>query len=145
MMEEVRTSETSVNNHFTRQYNPEDRSEHHTHRRENLKSYLQTTLHHKPEDQHWLHYHHENFNIRWYSLLWNILLFEEDHNYVRTKLTISENTLVTNRISLGWRKLYTENFCNSVEIILYVVVSGEYTAWLWDTKTLHFNGETLEW
>jgi hypothetical protein len=30
MMEAVRTSETSVDNHFTRQYNPEDSSEHHT-------------------------------------------------------------------------------------------------------------------
>jgi hypothetical protein len=29
MMEAVRTSETSVDNHFTRQYNPEDNSEHH--------------------------------------------------------------------------------------------------------------------
>jgi hypothetical protein len=37
MMEAVRTSETSVDNHFTRQYNPEDNSEHHTRRRENLK------------------------------------------------------------------------------------------------------------
>jgi hypothetical protein len=40
MMEAVRTSETSVDNHFTRQYNPEDSSEHHTRRRENLKSHL---------------------------------------------------------------------------------------------------------
>jgi hypothetical protein len=38
MMEAVRTSETSVDNHFTRQYIPEDNSEHHTSRRENLKS-----------------------------------------------------------------------------------------------------------
>jgi hypothetical protein len=38
MMEAVRTSETSVDNHFTRQYNPEDSSEHDTRRRENLKS-----------------------------------------------------------------------------------------------------------
>jgi hypothetical protein len=38
MMEAVRTSETS-DNHFTRQYNPEDSSEHHTRRRENLKSH----------------------------------------------------------------------------------------------------------
>jgi hypothetical protein len=38
MMEAVRTSETSVDNRFTRQYNPEDSSEHHTRRRENLKS-----------------------------------------------------------------------------------------------------------
>jgi hypothetical protein len=37
MREAVRTSETSVDNHFTQQYNPEDSSEHHTHRRENLK------------------------------------------------------------------------------------------------------------
>jgi hypothetical protein len=37
MMEAVRTSETSVDNHFTRQYNPEDSSEHHTRCRENLK------------------------------------------------------------------------------------------------------------
>jgi hypothetical protein len=39
MIEAVRTSETSVDNHFTRQYNPEDSSEHHTRRRENLKSH----------------------------------------------------------------------------------------------------------
>jgi hypothetical protein len=32
MMEAVRTSETSVDNHFTRQYNPEDSSEHHQER-----------------------------------------------------------------------------------------------------------------
>jgi hypothetical protein len=40
MMEAVRTSETSVDNHFTRQYNPGDSSEHHTRRRENLKSHM---------------------------------------------------------------------------------------------------------
>jgi hypothetical protein len=34
------TGETSVDNHFTRQYNPEDSSEHHTRRRENLKSHI---------------------------------------------------------------------------------------------------------
>jgi hypothetical protein len=39
MMEAVRTSETSVDNHFTLQYIPEDNSEHHTRRRENLKSH----------------------------------------------------------------------------------------------------------
>jgi hypothetical protein len=39
MMEAVRTSETSVDNHFKRQYNPEDNSEHYTRRRENLKSH----------------------------------------------------------------------------------------------------------
>jgi hypothetical protein len=40
MMEAVCTSETSVDTHFTRQYEyiPEDNSEHHTRRRENLKS-----------------------------------------------------------------------------------------------------------
>jgi hypothetical protein len=38
MMEAVRTSETSVDNHSTRQYNPEDSSEHHTRRRENLRN-----------------------------------------------------------------------------------------------------------
>jgi hypothetical protein len=38
-MEAVRTSETSVDNNFTRQYIPEDKSEHHTRRRENLKSH----------------------------------------------------------------------------------------------------------
>jgi hypothetical protein len=40
MMEAVRTSETSVDNYFTRQYIPEDSSEHHTRRRENLKSHI---------------------------------------------------------------------------------------------------------
>jgi hypothetical protein len=44
MMVAVRTSETSVDNHLTRQYNPEDNSEHHTRRRENLKS--QTVIFH---------------------------------------------------------------------------------------------------
>jgi hypothetical protein len=44
MMEAVRTSETSVDNHFTRQYNPEDSSEHHTRRRENLKSHMCTVV-----------------------------------------------------------------------------------------------------
>jgi hypothetical protein len=38
-VEAVRTSETSVDNHFTRQYIPEDNSEHHSRRRENLKSH----------------------------------------------------------------------------------------------------------
>jgi hypothetical protein len=42
MMEAARTSETSVDNNFTRQYNPEDSSEHHTRRRENLKSHILT-------------------------------------------------------------------------------------------------------
>jgi hypothetical protein len=40
MLEAVRTSETSVDNHFIRQYIPEDNSEHHTRRRENLKSHI---------------------------------------------------------------------------------------------------------
>jgi hypothetical protein len=44
MMEAARTSETSVDNHFTRQYNPEDSSEHHTRRRENLKSHMYKTI-----------------------------------------------------------------------------------------------------
>jgi hypothetical protein len=45
MMEAVRTSETSVDNNFTRQYNPEDSSEHHTRRRENLKSHMFIVIH----------------------------------------------------------------------------------------------------
>jgi hypothetical protein len=40
MMEAARTSETSVDNYITWQYNPEDKSELHTRRRENLKSYI---------------------------------------------------------------------------------------------------------
>jgi hypothetical protein len=44
MMEAVRTSETSVDNNFTRQYNPEDSSEHHTRRRENFKSHSVTNV-----------------------------------------------------------------------------------------------------
>jgi hypothetical protein len=38
MMVAGRTSETSVDNYFTRQYIPEDKSELHTRRLENLKS-----------------------------------------------------------------------------------------------------------
>jgi hypothetical protein len=40
-MEAVRTSETPVDNCFTRQYIPEDKSEFHTRRRENLKSQIE--------------------------------------------------------------------------------------------------------
>jgi hypothetical protein len=40
MMEAARTSETSVDNYFTRQYIPEDKSELHTRRRENLQSHI---------------------------------------------------------------------------------------------------------
>jgi hypothetical protein len=39
MMQAARTSETSVDNYFTRHYIPEDKSELHTRRRENLKSH----------------------------------------------------------------------------------------------------------
>jgi hypothetical protein len=44
MMEAVRASEASVDNRFTRQCNPEDSSEHHTRRRENLKSHTDLFL-----------------------------------------------------------------------------------------------------
>jgi hypothetical protein len=51
MMEAVRTSETSGDSPFTRQYNPEDSSEHHTRRRENLKSQIVSSLPKKnPQD-----------------------------------------------------------------------------------------------
>jgi hypothetical protein len=40
MMEAARTSETSAENYFTRQYIPEDNSELHTRCRENLKSHI---------------------------------------------------------------------------------------------------------
>jgi hypothetical protein len=58
MMEAVRTSETSVGNHFTRQYIPEDNSEHHTRRRENLKSHI---------------------NIKWLSAAYTLLLMLPEH------------------------------------------------------------------
>jgi hypothetical protein len=35
---------TIIYNHFTRQYNPEDSSEHHTRRRENLKSHMNVVI-----------------------------------------------------------------------------------------------------
>jgi hypothetical protein len=43
MMEGARTSETSVDNYFTRQYIPQDNSELHTRRRDNLKSLIAFT------------------------------------------------------------------------------------------------------
>jgi hypothetical protein len=45
MMEAERNSETSVEYYFTRQYIPEDNSELHTRRRENLKSHKVSLLH----------------------------------------------------------------------------------------------------
>jgi hypothetical protein len=48
MMEAARTSETSADNYyFTRQYIPEDNSELHTRRRENLKSQINTSFSHE--------------------------------------------------------------------------------------------------
>jgi hypothetical protein len=44
MIEATRTSETSVDNYFRRQYIPEDKSELHTRRRENFKSHKQKTV-----------------------------------------------------------------------------------------------------
>jgi hypothetical protein len=46
MMEAVRTSETSVDNHFRRQYILEDNCEHHIRRCENLKSHKLNTVPH---------------------------------------------------------------------------------------------------
>jgi hypothetical protein len=40
MIAAARTSKTSVDNYFTRQYIPEDKSELHTRRRENFKSHI---------------------------------------------------------------------------------------------------------
>jgi hypothetical protein len=54
MMEAVRNSQTSFDNYFTWQYIPEDNSEHHTRRCENLKS-------HKNQDDHWLHMYAQKF------------------------------------------------------------------------------------
>jgi hypothetical protein len=45
MMEAARTSETWVDNYFTGQYIPEDNSELHTRRRENLKSHGSQLVH----------------------------------------------------------------------------------------------------
>jgi hypothetical protein len=43
-MEAARTSETSVDNYFTRQYITEDKSELHARLRENLKSHMSASL-----------------------------------------------------------------------------------------------------
>jgi hypothetical protein len=44
MMEAARTSETLVDDYFTQQYIPEDKSELHTRCRENLKSHKQSLI-----------------------------------------------------------------------------------------------------
>jgi hypothetical protein len=43
MMEAASTSETSIDNYFTRQGIPEDNSELHTRRRDNFKSHVRET------------------------------------------------------------------------------------------------------
>jgi hypothetical protein len=45
MMEAARTSETSVDSYFTRQYFPEDKSELHTRCCENFKSHVNLIIH----------------------------------------------------------------------------------------------------
>jgi hypothetical protein len=52
-MEAARTSETSVDNYFTRQYIPADNSELHTRRRENLKSQIIELILGKATVQNW--------------------------------------------------------------------------------------------
>jgi hypothetical protein len=52
MMEAARTSETSVDNYFTRQYIPEDRSELHTRRRENFKSHIRKEMLEIPQEEY---------------------------------------------------------------------------------------------
>jgi hypothetical protein len=47
MMEAARTSETSIDNYFTRQYIPEDKSELHIRLRETLKSHILSGYYHK--------------------------------------------------------------------------------------------------
>jgi hypothetical protein len=76
MMEAVRTSETSVDNHFTRQYNPEDNSEHHTRRRENLKSHKNPKVHHRIHNSSPPNDYHKIFS-------WGVLLGHKYllHNY----------------------------------------------------------------
>jgi hypothetical protein len=66
LMVAVRTSETSVDYQFTRQYNPEDSSEHHTRRRENLKSHMiLQALHYV--STHSLPFFVQCKNIAWFS------------------------------------------------------------------------------
>jgi hypothetical protein len=62
MMKTVRTSETSVDNHFTRQYIPEDNSEHHTRRRENLKSHVPSSNGQWSSQLFYIHY---TYHIEW--------------------------------------------------------------------------------
>jgi hypothetical protein len=66
-LEAVRTSETSVDNHFTWQYIPEDNSEHHTRRHENLKSHIKTILFHNDKcDRN--HNHYVRFSLTSHKL-----------------------------------------------------------------------------
>jgi hypothetical protein len=51
-MEAARTPETLVDNYFTRQYIPEDNSELHTRRRENLNSHIVSTRVHVVHRNH---------------------------------------------------------------------------------------------
>jgi hypothetical protein len=62
MMEAARNSETSVDNYFTRQYNPEDKSELHTRRRENLKS-------HNMNDKWKIHFKGYGRNRTWHKFM----------------------------------------------------------------------------
>jgi hypothetical protein len=61
-MEAARTSETSVDNYFTRQYIPEDKSELHTRRRKNLKSHIGQIVFMNPAKIH--ESVHEKFKIK---------------------------------------------------------------------------------
>jgi hypothetical protein len=97
-MEAVRTSETSVDNHSTRQYNPEDSSEHHTRRRENLKSHI---------EDHWLFnsISHDSF-IRGFQCkkgesvfpnqqLWSSRKISNDNGIITVYFVIWEYLIVT--------------------------------------------------
>jgi hypothetical protein len=95
MMEAVCTPETSVENHFTRQYIPEDNSEHHTRRRENLKS------------------HNDSTSFLYGCETWSVTLREEH------SLRAFENRVLSrifgpkwDEVTGKWRKLHNEELHN---------------------------------
>jgi hypothetical protein len=108
MIKAVRTSETSVDNHFTRQYIPEDNSEHHTRRRENLKSQINNLV-------SFAAYISEQFTL---TRKINSLIF-----YMSIPVAARSKAYVCGRLVAGIAGLNSARGMDVCHLCLYVVLS----------------------
>jgi hypothetical protein len=139
MMEAACTSETSVDNYFTRQYIPEDNSELHTHRRENLKSHI-TTIYFTHSKDTWFIVHFVNL-IFWtwvqisVTLQWlteEPCMFRYRVNEINTiaSAVYQQSTGMMVLMSMGWD--YVSELRPPTGLLFIHQVIHEHGEWWWN-------------